>query len=554
MKRINLFSMLSLLLVLFSCSDKEETVIAPQWQEVIISFNSQVEYTNPYTDVDMWVEFVHVNGDKITRPAYWDGESIWKVSFASPLDEGVWNFTTYCSDETNAGLHGVIGHVRCAPYEGKNQLVKNGLLRMSSGKRTVVHANGRPFLVVGDTPWALPFRGTTESAGIYAKDRQDKGFNVALLMTLQPDKGATGPRDRISDGGFDVAFEDLVDGHLTKINISYYQYLDSLVQILLDHEIVPVYQPVFHGFGWKGLDLLGWDMDPAEYTRYCRYLVARYGAKHAIWLVSGDSHGRDKGVIEGGEEIEKWDAYAQPTGLHYSPFDSYAPEWWNKDKKEEYVPHYNRINQEADWLDFQWCQTGHDGKHIPHKVFQMYDNQPSKAVLNGEPTYEAMQNPEKAAGWWQGHEAWLNFTSGGTMGHVYGAAGLWQWKLSPNEPGWPSWADGIGLSWKESIGLEGSKFMGYFANILRGYDITDIERSHDLAEGKLLLSHPGKLYICYLPEGGTVNIKGVEQNIAYKWYDPRTGEAQWQLMTLGESFEAPDNNPWVLIIGEKKFN
>jgi hypothetical protein len=64
---------------------------------------------------------------------------------------------------------------------------------------------------------------------------------------------------------------------------------------------------------------------PVEYARYCRYLVARYGAKPAIWLVSGDGYGKNPGVKEGGEEIEKWDAYGQPTGLALQPFRLLVP-------------------------------------------------------------------------------------------------------------------------------------------------------------------------------------------------------------------------------------
>lgn len=548
----NQFLHLAILWVSFgfmaACTGGSKTLDAPQWEEVTISFISSAAYDNPYTDIELHVEFVHSEGERIIRPAYWDGDGTWKVRFCSPFAEGRWEYISSCSDASNAGLHNQKGMLTSVAYQGSNPLIKKGLLRMSPGGRNVVHANGQPFLMVGDTPWALPFRGTTESVSIYAADRHEKGFNAALLMSLQPDKGAEGPRDRTSYDGFDVAFEDLADGHINQINVSYFQYLDQLVDTLVSYGIVPVYQPVFHGFGWKGLDLLGWDMVPEEYARYCRYLVARYGARPAMWLVGGDGNGMNPGVREGGEEIEQWDAYAQPAGIHYNPFDDYCPDYMRDDQ----CYHGNQSHQSASWLDFQWCQTGHDGNHLPHKVMKMYDNVPVKAVANGEPTYEAMNDPGRAAGWWQGHEAWLQFTSGGTMGHVYGAAGLWQWKLYPDEY-WPDWANGKGMSWREAIKLEGSNYVGLFSKILSGYDITDIERRHDLAGGALLLAKPGKLYICYLPEGGSVTIPGIVQNVPYAWFNPKTGRRENPLMTLGETFITPDDNPWVLIVGEKRF-
>ena len=59
----------------------------------------------------------------------------------------------------------------------------------------------------------------------------------------------------------------------------------QIIDILLQHDIVPVLSPVFQGFGWKGLGVAGLVVPPAEYARYCRYLVARYGAQPVVYLV-----------------------------------------------------------------------------------------------------------------------------------------------------------------------------------------------------------------------------------------------------------------------------
>jgi hypothetical protein len=48
-------------------------------------------------------------------------------------------------------------------------------------------------------------------------------------MSVQPDMRAEGPRNRNETGGFGVAFEDLKDGHLNRINTDYFQTLDTLV-------------------------------------------------------------------------------------------------------------------------------------------------------------------------------------------------------------------------------------------------------------------------------------------------------------------------------------
>ena len=533
-------------MILFSCS-QNAAVTVQQWQEAEISFQSSKHYDNPYTDVEFYVEFYGPGEEKIIRPGFYDGDNTWKVRFAPPSKNGKWTYLTFCSSQDDSGLHGKAGIIQSTPYSGSNRLIKHGFLRMSEGYRNIVHADGSSFLLVGDTPWALPWRATYSDVQTYAKDRRNKGFNAALLMVIQPDRDAEGPDARNTEQGFARAFDDIKDGHINKINTDYFQYLDSIINILIDHEIVPVYQPVFHGFGWKGQNVLGWDMDAQEYARFTRYLVARYGAKPAVWLVSADSHGKDTGVLEAGKTVEEWDSYQQPTGIHYNPFDEAQPEWGNKGA------HFNKTHQDKEWLDFQWCQTGHSGEHLYHKVEKMYNNLPIKAVANGEPTYEGIRRPDNGAGWWQGEEAWMQLMSGGTMGVVYGAGGLWNWKITANEIGWPDWANS-NVSWKQALDLEGSTFVGYVGKALKKYDITDIEKKPELANGKPLLAKPGLLYISYLNTGGEISISGLKPNLPYQWFNPKNGEFQKEnkVKTSPQTFTAPDDNPWVLIIGNQK--
>src|SRR5262249_17054257 len=160
-----------------------------------------------------------------------------------------------------------------------------------------------------------------------------------------------------------------------------FRYLDRLLDILVQHEIVPVLQPVFQGFGWKGLGVAGRVVPPQEYARYCRYLVARYGARPAIYLVGAHGSGNEPQISAGGGEVQAWDCYEQPTGIHYRPHAT------------------NNASQDADWLDFQWCQTGHGGEDIPERVADMRHNTPVKAIANGEPTYERTRTEMTARGW-----------------------------------------------------------------------------------------------------------------------------------------------------------
>jgi hypothetical protein len=394
----------------------------------------------------------------------------------------------------------------CEPGPATNhRFYDHGFWRMSPGGRNLVHADGRAAVLVGDTAWGLPWRATHEQCEVYARDRQAKGFNAVLLMSVQPDMDARGPRDRGADEGFDVGFEDLPTGHINQLNPAYFRYLDGLVSILVAHEIVPVLQPVFFGFGWKGLRVAGPVLPLAEYARYCRYLVARYGARPAVYLVGGDGSGREPQVAAGGEEVERWDAYGQPTGIHYRPHI------------------VADAHQEAEWLDFQWCQTGHTGEHIPERVADMWRNEPVKAVANGEPTYEHTGKRGLAEGWWQGHEAWSNLCAGGTFGVVYGAASMWQWAQRADEPGQSDFFMGPGASWREALDYEGSNYVGLVARILDGLPFADIQPNWEVTLGRRGLLAPGKLFIGYTWDGGDLKVFGEQVPLPYRVVDPRTG-------------------------------
>lgn len=546
MKGFYAFSLLSL--VAISCKTSILTEVQ-QWTTHEITLQAANSYSNGYTDIDVWGEFISDKGEKLIRPAFWDGENTWKIRVAPTDSSSKWDWETF-SSAPDQGLAGIKGSFKSVGYPGDNPLLKHGLLSVSRGKRNVVHHNGQPFLVVGDTPWSIPFRATTEQVRVYANDRQNKGFNVALLMSVQPDMNARGPEERNTIEGFDIGFADWSEGSMNQLKPDYYQYLDSLISILVDYGIVPVYQPVFHGYGWKGLQVLGPVSDPDEYARYCKYLVARFGSMPAFWLVGGDAAGRDPGVGPGGEMIEKWDTYQQPAGIHYNPCDNYLATWAVNDSLRCF--HYNSSFQDAKWLDFQWAQSGHDGRHLPYKVEGMYEKTPTKANLNGEPTYEGMSGGKFGLGWWQGHEAWNNLMHGGTMGVVYGAASLWQWKVTADEPGWPIWTDQP-LSWRGALDLEGSKYVGYVSKAFQGFGFTDMEKHWELAGGAPLLAKPGKFYVSYLQNGGVIQIKGVPEGLNYTWFNPQNGTfAQSGQVDTAGNFTAPDANPWVLLIGDRQ--
>lgn len=180
-----------LFIFLFACVAPEKNeIIAEQWKETELTFHATETYSNSYTEVDMWVEFTRPDGEKLIRLGFWHEGSTWKVRFASPVANGAWQWKSFSSVH-DKGLAGKSGSITAKPYTGNNPLISKGLLRMSPGKRTVIHANGKPFLMNDNTPWALLWRGIIVTVNEYAHNLQVRGFNAARLISLMPFIAAT---------------------------------------------------------------------------------------------------------------------------------------------------------------------------------------------------------------------------------------------------------------------------------------------------------------------------------------------------------------------------
>jgi hypothetical protein len=247
---------------------------------------------------------------------------------------------------------------------------------------------------------------------------------------------------------------------------------------------------------------------PEEYARYCRYLLARYGARPAIYLVGADGAGTEPQVEAGGNEIHEWDCYAQPTGIHYRPHAR------------------NNAHQGAVWLDFQSCQTGHEGEHVPERLATMWEQLPVKAIMNGEPTYENSGRRGKGEGWWQGNDAWQNLCAGGIMGVAYGAGSLWQWLVRADEPGHEPYFRAEGAGWREALGFPGSRYVGLVGKILAGLPLANLQPCWDVSTRTRGLLDPGVLYIGYAEYGGSWTFLDAAGRVPSKYWlvDPTTGQ------------------------------
>jgi len=478
---------------------------------------------------EVWVSFSTQDGaapSPIRRPAFWDGTvGEWQARF-NPPSTGGWRWKT-------EGLPG-------GETSGEGHFAATPLLKMSGGGRSFVWSDGTPFFPVVDTAWAMPWRATQEETLTYCQDRQSKGFTGALLMTVQPDTLAEGPEERTEKDGFARGLSELHKGRIKGLVHEYWNHLDRQIETLLSHGIVPFHTPLFFGFGWKGLGVIGWDADPEEAGDFVRYLCARYGAWPGVWVVGADGRGTEPAVEAMGAWLGRNDFTRQPRGIHYNP-------WQPCD-----------AHLHEDWCHFHLCQTGHSGDHLPDRVTHLASRIPVRGIANGEPTYEGMGGGRHGLRDWQMREAWQNLVSGGTLGCFYGAASLWQWKRE-GETAWGDWA-AAPYDWREALSQPGSLFPGVLGRVLQGYDFSDMQVSISRAHWRQCVEVPGKFALIWLPEGGIVEVEpwGAEtpwsahcaktgRQIAHGSFT-RTNENAY----MGVKLPLPEGEPLVVVAGHKR--
>src|SRR5262249_42463204 len=134
-----------------------------------------------------------------------------------------------------------------------------------------------PFYWLGDTWWTgLSDRLSWDGFERLAADRQAKGFTlVQIVAGLVPTEEAS-PVDPgcHNEGG------QVWDPEFKRINPQYFDYADRRIQSLLDHGLVPAivgaWGPILTRMGVPKM------------KQHWRYVVARYGAYPAFWILGGE--------------------------------------------------------------------------------------------------------------------------------------------------------------------------------------------------------------------------------------------------------------------------
>lgn len=376
------------------------------WSRFEKEFTSSKDYTNPLYDAKLEVNFISPTGREEIIRGFWDGGRSWKVRFM-PDEKGTWKWTTISSDKTNTGLNGQNGTFNCTAQDLPGEIYRRGAITRSPGLYYLQYSDGTPFFWTACTAWNGTLKSTDQEWDYYLRHRAGNNYNVIQFVTTQWRGG-----DKNSLG--QVAFDG---SGLISINPEFFQHLDKKIDQINQAGLVAA--PVLL---WALPVSMGRHLSPGYYLPeeeailLARYMVARYGGNHVVWIIGGDGKYLDT-------REQRWknigrgvfgDPHPGLVALHPSGKD------WVGDAYSD-----------EEWLDIVGYQTGHNNSDATVSwmtkgpVPQRWDKLPPKIFINMEPVYEEI-NPNitsddvRSASYW-------SLLSTPVAGITYGANGIWAW-------------------------------------------------------------------------------------------------------------------------------
>jgi hypothetical protein len=443
-------------------------------------------------EVELDVMITPPDGPAVRVPAFWAGDTDWKVRYAPPR-AGTYRFETICSDTNDPALHGQTGTIEVAPYHGPNPLYQHGPVRVAPDHRHFEHADGTPFFWLGDTWWMGLCQRLhwPEEFQLLTADRVEKGFTVIQIVAgLYPDMPPFDPRGA-NEAGFPW------EPSYIRINPRYFDMADLRIQHLVERGLVPCIVGSWGYFLPK--------MGVTKVKAHWRYLVARWGAYPVVWCLAGEGTMPD--YLSSTKE--------QDSARQKREWTDVARYLRQLDPEHRLVSIHPSANsrdsvEDVNVLDFDMLQTGHsDRASLPNTIRQVTGSLarlPAMPVVDAEPCYEGIleagrEEVQRLLFW--------SCVLSGAAGHTYGANGLWQLNTREHpfgpSPHGRSWGD---TPWDEAYRLPGSRQLGLGKALLLQYPWWRLEphpewvQPHWTSDNYILpyaAGIPGELRIIYTP-------------------------------------------------------
>jgi len=507
-------------------SEKFEThgrLAVKLYGRVEIRLTSDAVYSNPIQDVQVAVRFSCGTANQIVD-SFWDGGLTWLARF-SPEVVGRWEWHTSCSNKDDTGLNERAGQFVCEEDPGSLGLFLHGPLRVSNDRTHLSHRDGTPFFWLGDTAWNGPLKASEPDWLTYLDNRAALGFTAIQFVATQWIGAAADAEGRPAYLGREKI----------RIEPAFFRRLDKRVDAINAFGMVAA--PVL---AWAA----GWNAESAhlnpgntlseeQLVLLVRYIVARYGAHQAVWILAGD------GIYEG-EEAARWrrigraalDHTTKPATMHpggriwvagefrhepWFSFNSYQSGHWNDEDNARWI---NEGPPSQDWRSEPRCpQINLEPAYEGHKAFSDGKAIDAHAV--------------RRACYW-------SLLATPTAGVSYGAHGIWSWESVPEVP--LSHPDaGIAPSWKEAMWFAGAAQMAHLKALFSSIEWWRLRPCPELLTSQPGTDHPNRFLACacsenekvtviYAPEGGEIPLihEVGKPEMIVSCFDPAVGAELWR--------------------------
>jgi hypothetical protein len=233
-------------------------------------------------------------------------------------------------------------------------------IRVSPNRRHLVDANGKPFFVMGDTPWFLQKLPPAEFRQIM-DDRKTKGYNTLFLELL--DDSDIRSRDAHGSVPFDPPL------NITRPVEAYWRYADVVLEEAEKRGFLVIMNSIWYGAG-DGLWMH--HITPDAMRAYGHFLGRRYARfSNLMWMHCGDRN-PDANLAECAREIAQAIRQEAPHQLQtaHLQWEFASASYFHKDQ----------------WLDVNMAYTYAAASVQVAREYQR--NDPVRPVLLGETGYE----------------------------------------------------------------------------------------------------------------------------------------------------------------------
>ena len=533
-----------------------------------LSFTSQKQYENPYTDVLLDIELVGPDRRTIRVPGYWDGGKTWKMRFAPPK-VGTWTWKTFSTDKD---LDGKLGVVECAPESDPT----TGFFHVHPYR-----SQSRHFAVGQSTPFYPSFiYDPVISDPLIAANTGARAAGLADVKTPASFTAFQARMDALHAAGFnrltggylvngDTSIGEpkneggspFIGGDFGKLNPEFFNWMERRIAYCNSLGMIPDV-----GIAKSTALTIGAGKD-AQLRQLWRYVLARFSSYDVCWNLFGPV------PADSAEALAKISPFAQMAGrfdLFHHPLttDLIVTDDYIKKAAAAVAPNKATAGARnpSPTLDGpvlglpMWLSYASVKLQDPKTVYSLLALK-KPIVVSADVTAGSTTEDAARATLWGSRMRLGYYTTNVVSGPAPAVDSLLEKQVaicdtffkqthySRLEPHMEM------LNAREESPEQRRR--RHLANIQAGVPVETGDpigtADPNASPTAVLLSDPAREYVLYFFKGGNVNIDLLEAtgHIKVFWFNPRTGEMKEDIQIVGgtyHAFAAPDNKDWVLYL------